>query len=205
MKELDAVLVHAYYLKPPSRLNNLSRTDLRGHMQVVSAADMYRRGEVKKLFLAGGYFFGQEKPSIAEVMSWELIRRGVPKEDIVIKAVALETSEEINAFLEEFGDKENLGSVANRIHNRRIKLIHEKLNIVNIRRFNADAIIKRISLKHARFVEKFNNSWSETIFLARESLVIIPYILGFSSVMSRLTRDPLVGKIKSTIDKAWHI
>ena len=201
MKEakFDALLVHVY--SHPLKEN--PRPDIRGHLQVSAASHLYKEGRVSKLFIAGGHVFGEQRPALAHIMIPELIRKGVKSEDIIVVPVAIETSEEIEAFREEAEKQgwDKLASLANRAHLRRIRLIHQKANIQNIKRINAEDVLSKISKHYRTFINKFRNSPREMLFLVREAIVILPYYFGLRDQMAQLAKDSRIQRVKNILDR----
>src|SRR3989344_3001327 len=111
----DGALAHVYMYKYNSEK---PRSSLRGHIQVLALSDLYRRGRVAKIFIAGGPVWGDEYPSLAEVMARELVRKSVNPDDIVINPQGMDTPQEVDLFLEE-AERQGWGKladVANRNH-----------------------------------------------------------------------------------------
>ncbi len=89
-KVYDSMLVHVY--SQPNHDGEI-KLDIRGHMQVMAAAMLYKSGEARNFFIAGGNIFGDDKPSASDVYKRELTKRGVPEEQIHIRPEAVETGQ----------------------------------------------------------------------------------------------------------------
>jgi hypothetical protein len=96
--QYDAVLVHGYWLTEKGDKTALA---LRSRLAVRAAALLYKEGRVKKIFLAAGKFWGDEYPSVGELMAKELEAvYGIPPEEIVIGDEAYSTGGEVKRFLQ---------------------------------------------------------------------------------------------------------
>lgn len=93
----DAILIHCYWLSENSKFNLGLRTRLANK----AAALFYDHGRgTKNIVLAGGYLWGQDYPSIAELMAKELQEKyHIPKHAIIIKKDAYSTGGEVETFL----------------------------------------------------------------------------------------------------------
>lgn len=156
-KPFDALLVHtAGYKENPKRL----RPSIRGRLQVRAAAELFHQGLIENIVLAGGKVWGEEYPSLSEVMKDELQRRfQIPQENIYLVDRAKETSLEIDLFLTKAQKMEwkNLLDLGTMYHLPRIKSLFKTRNC-NIETITSEEILSKISLKYAKYTKKLNSS-----------------------------------------------
>lgn len=154
LSPFDAVLVHAYWLKeyPDGRL----RPSIGGRLQIRAAAELFRRGLVKNIFLAGGRIWGNEYPSLAHVMGEELQRRfHVPTSCIHLVNEAKDTSLEVDLFLakaHQLGWKNLLGLASN-IHLPRIRKLHRSGKI-RMEVITNEEVLSNTSPPYKQFIKK---------------------------------------------------
>ena len=67
-ERFDAVLAHTYMFKEP-KIGRSLRSSLRGHMQVSALSQMHKEGRIDHIFIAGGRVWGEQFPSLADVMA----------------------------------------------------------------------------------------------------------------------------------------
>ncbi len=90
--------------------------------RVGTAAELYRDGKVKKLFLTGGKGEGMVE-SEASVMKRIALAGGVSAEDIVIEEESHSTDENLLNTLPRMGDCDSIVGVSDRYHLARIELL----------------------------------------------------------------------------------
>ncbi len=203
-KVYDSMLVHVY--SQPNHDGEI-KLDIRGHMQVMAAAMLYKSGEARNFFIAGGNIFGDDKPSASVVYKRELTKRGVPEEQIHIRPEAVETGQELQAFVEEsqVQNWNNLGSIATRTHTNRIRFIHTLNGISNVEIVPTEEVLKR-EPKLIKFLRRFRISDREFVFWHREKLVMLLYKLtqfkyGSVERAKDASSSPFVQKIKDYLDR----
>ena len=207
MKErYDAVLAHVYMYNFQA---DRPRSSIRGHMQVSALAHLYQEGKIGHIFIAGGQVWGNEYPSLAEIMARELTRRNVNPEDIIMNPIAKDTPKEIDLFLEEAKKRgwQNIADVANDIHQRRIEHIYSKRGI-KITSISAEDILSTVQqpdhsysqFPYRRFLEKFSQSDMEKAFKRRELFVTLLYKLGFEKLLSYFAQSNRVQRFKVPFD-----
>lgn len=203
-KLYDSMLVHVY--SQPNHEGEI-KLDIRGHMQVMAAAMLYKSGEAKNFFIAGGNIFGQGKPSASDIYKRELIKRGIPKELIHTQPIASETGQELQAFQEESQAKKwkSLGSIATRTHTDRIRFIHDLNGINNVEIISTEDVLRR-ERKLTKFLGRFRISNREFIFWHREKLVMLLYKFSkfrYGSIerAKNASSNPIVQKIKDFLDR----
>ena len=205
MKErFDAVLAHTYMFKELQADRRL-RSSLRGHMQVTALAQMYNEGRIGHIFIAGGKVWGEQYPSLAEVMAKDLESRAIPSEAIVLAPVAKDTPEEIDIFLshsEKMG-WENLASIANRAHLRRIKNIYRRRNI-KVETIPTENVLTNIEFRkrfpYRTFLKRFKLSKEELLFNIREGIVLMAYYFGLEKALTKFAQNNRVQKFKVPFD-----
>ena len=196
--QYDAVLVHGYWLT--ERGDNTALA-LRSRLAVRATALLYKEGRVKKIFLAAGKFWGDEYPSVGEVMARELETvYGIPPEEIVIEDEAYSTGGEIKRFLQsaERNGWTNLLDIAFDQHLRVIPDVFKqykgkaKLESVEqtIRRYDSNKHILHL-------LNRLANSEFEADFALYESLLS----LGLNVPLVRLNYDKLEAKNRKTRTK----
>lgn len=202
----DAVLAHVYMYNFQAER---PRSSIRGHMQVSALAHLYREGRIGKIFIAGGKVWGEDYPSLAELMRDELQRKSVKTEDIIINPQAKDTPKEIDLFLQEAENRNwvNIGDVANETHQRRIVLLYSKRR-KKITHISAEKVLSSIQqpnhpyrqFPYLQFLENFSQSDMEKVFKRRELFVTTLYRLGFEKLLSRFARSNRVQKFKVPFD-----
>lgn len=200
----DAMLLHVY--SQPNHDGSV-KLDIRGHMQVLAASILYRSGETKNFFIAGGNIFGDNKPSASAVYKRELTKRGVPREHIFTSSKAVETGQELQGFLKESQTRDwnNLGSIASRTHTDRVSFIHTVNGVNNVEIIPAEEVLKR-ERKFIKFLRRFRISDREFIFWHKEKLVMLLYrfsLFKYGSIKKAKTasNSPFVQKIKDYLDR----
>lgn len=156
-KPFDALLVHAAgYKENPKRL----RPSIRGRLQVRAAAELFHQGLVENIILAGGKVWGEEYPSLSEVMKEELQRRfQIPSDNVYLIDQAKDTSFEIDLFLtkaKEMGWR-NLLDLGLKLHLPRIRTLLKNRN-AQVETINSEEILSQISPRYINYTRKL--SWS---------------------------------------------
>jgi len=200
----DSVLVHVY--SQPNHDGEI-KLDIRGHMQVLAAVMLYKSGETKNFFIAGGNIFGENKPSASGVYRRELVKRGVPEKQVHIRPEAAETGQELEAFIEEARTRgwNSLGSIATRTHTNRVRFIHSINGINNVEIIPTEEVLKR-ERKFTKFLRKFRISNREFVFWHREKLVMFlykfsQYKYGSIENVKKASSSLFVQKIKDFLDR----
>lgn len=201
-EQIDGLLVHCYTFPYTGDNTNLGPRNL---MQDIAAAHLSNQSRAKKLFLAGGYLWGENNPSMAKLQRDDLVARGVNYDDIPINPKIKDTSEEVDLFLEKAAEQGwNLtASLANKKHARRIEKIYRRRGL-RIPILKAEDILWNIEVDgefpHRAMVERFGRSTDEWVFGAREAIVTALTQIGLESQLKRLAQNEWIVKIKSQID-----
>lgn len=202
MKEVfDSLLVHGY-------------TDTEGHagnfgdrneMQANAAQALYKAGYVKNIVLAGGKYWGDDKPAFADVMTDRLIKCGVKPTDIISRPETTTTIAEIEIFLEEARthDWESLASLSTRSHTPRITLDYKKRDRGDVKQIRAERVLYNIkengAYPHRDFLRRFKAT--EKVFIAREAVAITFDLYGLGGLGQKFSDSTLGKQFKAIIDK----
>jgi len=183
---------------------------LRGYMQMAAVSSLYKQGKVDKIFLGIGHVWGEEKPTLSEVMRENLIKRSVSPNDIVTPddiETELGTSDigdtkgEVKLFLNLAKRRGwgNIASLANKTHLERVA-IYQQAGVDLISTENV--LGAEYNRPHyVRFLEKFANSSAEKKFGVREAIVRTLSRFGLDGLLSRAARSPIVQKLKLPFDR----
>lgn len=209
-ERLDAVLAHVYMFKQPQEGKPI-RSSLRGHMQVSAISHLYHDGQIGKVFIPGGKVWGEQFPSLAEVMAQELQRRGVPEQDIVLQPEAKDTPKEIDLFLSRAKEEgwQNIASIANKTHLRRIRNIYSRRK-EKIKSFATEDVLQAIEHKasedseakhpYKNFLKRFKWSKLEILFNLREIGVWALYKLGLEKQTTKFAKSNRTQSFKVFFD-----
>ncbi|MCL4416032.1 MAG: hypothetical protein M1365_04950 [Actinobacteria bacterium] len=213
----DAILTHGYWLsdrKPGSGFG--TGLSLRSRLAVRATALGYKsyqngfdqeKDKKPKVFLAAGEIWGENEPSVGELMKDELINKfHVPEGNIIVRDEAVGTSGEIDLFLEEAKKQgwTNVVDIAAKRHGwslpiiwrRSLKKVSTKEEI-NVTRKSAEEIIKEKDTNRwaKKLVDKFSHSKYERRYKFYQAVSI-----GVLLIAS----DRLAKKVKNVRDKKVH-
>lgn len=126
----DAALIRGYWLSTKNDQTNLS---LRSRLAVRAGASLYKSGAVKELVLAIGKEWGNDQPSVADLMKQELLKKyGINEQAVKVIGDALNSEAETLAFLKYAAEHQyrNLIDLSFSIHQRTLKTTYRHSDLV---------------------------------------------------------------------------
>lgn len=162
------VLGHGYWLsevKSGITGKTYIKPSMRTHLEERALAKGYHEGKFTHINLVAGNIWGEEYPSLAEIMGRNLVKKyHVPQESITIKPVAADTGTEIDVFLANAeGKNTDLADVAMRTHNCTLPLHYKRKGREDVKRLNVEGVLKDDDPRVQKVVDKFDKSryeWS---------------------------------------------
>ncbi len=143
------------------------------HARTIAAAELYKLGEAKKFILSTGKTItlqgtnipDPQTPSEASIMKEELVRYGIPEENIILEeksTTTLTNAQEVAKILREHHEFKKVGILTSFWHLERSMVFFESqrldLDGKMLIPLDADQIIAEKSARHAKLVEEMANS-----------------------------------------------
>lgn len=196
----DIVLVHGYTDK-----NGWNGDfDVRNTAQFEAASVLDKSGRAEAFLLAGGPYWGKDKPTYAEVACAELEKRGINPSKIIIRPETTTTEEEIAVLLDETREQgfSKPVSISTKAHKPRIRLDYWKKGRYEVGHLDSEGLIYNVKVNgeypYRGLVKK--NRRSESKFLVRESYAIFFDLIGFARVGKRFSDSKWGQRLKAKID-----
>lgn len=186
----DAILAHVYQLREVRKgTSRKLRPSIRSHIQISALLQLRKEDKVGTIFIAGGHVWGDDYPSFAEIMSDELIRRGVDKKAVMVRPIAQDTPAEVDAFLQEARNNSwgRIADLSNSSHQVVIKDIYRRRK-QNIDLISAEQVLAESRPRYRSFFGRFRTSMLELRFKKREQMIRKLYGLGLEKALSTFAK-----------------
>ena len=192
------ILAHVYWNR--ELFDGEIHPSLRGTMQACALYLLKRRDAIDKIFIAGGYLWGEEYPSFAQVLTYELEDIGVAG-PITCVAKATDTSGEIDLFLKEAKKEKwsNLTFLANRDHLRRIDDLLRAKKVKGATLIASEDVLVQYPF-FQNFVENFGQSEHEELFKKYNNKVLLAYRLKLGWLLKLASKGRKEKKPPSLFD-----
>lgn len=202
MKETyDAVLVHGY----TDEAGFSSDFGDRNEMQATAVEQLYRAGYAKRIVVAGGSYWGDDKPTFAQAMGERLTDHGVDPQAIILRPEATTTDAEIVTFLGEARTQEweRLASLSTRSHTPRITINYLRKRRGDVDQIKAEKVLYNVRVNdeypHREFLARFRVT--ENKFIVREAIAITLELYGLKKLLQSFSDSNLGKQIKAKLDK----
>lgn len=185
---LDAILAHTYLMSETE--DGRFSQSLRGKLVARAAARLFDGGRgANQIVVAGGKIWGEEGPSLAELMTRDLVNRyHIPREKIVstpedIGQEARETTVEIEIFLQLAKERgwTRLAEVAEPKHIWSLRQLHKKMpGWQEIILKTSDELLRSDNQKIKKLLSRFRWSRYELMHALYEGTKTTLLLLGYS-------------------------
>jgi len=152
--------------------SGLPQLDLAGKIRALAAGEILSRGEVPKLIITGGRFWGEENPSLASE-TWKYIKAKypeIPESSVILLEEAIDTNSNVNnsvRIMKENGIK-NVLLLSSGFHLKRAKDYFSEAGIEVFDTRAAEQETAKRSSRHQKLIEKYQKSFGLKIEQAKE-------------------------------------